>query len=435
MKITKRNDLPLIVYAFFLIFSPPILPKVNILLLMTIFSVCAIVINWNTFYERALFSKKVVYSYAIVALYFLIVILLNTFFSSNQFINNSLVIVYKYFILIPAQYICSIFLIDNVRKNSLTNEYLYTVFVKAGVIQGVLAIISFVIPSVKEIFIKIMSNNTGSDIFFQQTVYSSASEFRFFGFSRTLLDTFGFGMGILCILALHLMWNYKRKYIFAIPILLVSIMLNSRSGLLVFLVGTLFYVFFSIKKITLKQVVAFFFFTVIIVATLNPLTTLVGKYSPNTLVWIQSGFSNLFSFILRNEKSSYEVSDVLFSKQFWTFPSKPSEVIFGSGHDVYKTKDIIGIHSDVGYVNQFWLGGILGSIMLIVFFIFIFINAKNKLVISSENNVKILYVLSILFLIMNVKADLISYNPGTVVTMCIVMNFIFEPVIKKLDIH
>lgn len=358
-------------------------------------------------------------------IYFISTILINTFINGNQFLNNSLVIMYKYLLLIPSQYICSIYLLYNSRIINKSSEYLYSILVKAGVIQGILATIAFVSPSVKNVFVNIMASNTGSDIFFQQTVYSSASDFRFFGFSRTLLDTFGFGMGILCVLALHLHWNYKRKYIFSLPFLLISILLNSRSGILVFLVGISVYFILSMKNISVKKIIGFVVSLFFIIISFKPIMSLVGKYSPNTVVWIQSGFNNLFSFVLGNEKKSFEVSDVLFSKQFWTFPDKTSDIIFGSGHDVYLMKNIMGIHSDVGYVNQFWVGGIVGSFLLISMLGIVFIVSRKNIMKNSSESIKILYALYAVLLVMNIKADVISYNPGTIICICLISDFLF----------
>lgn len=86
-------------------------------------------------------------------------------------------------------------------KRSYTFDDILDVYVIAGTIQGCIAVLCLVSPSIKSYFNTLMMNNSGSEKIARTLLYTS--EFRNFGFASTLYDIFGLAMSMLAILALY----------------------------------------------------------------------------------------------------------------------------------------------------------------------------------------------------------------------------------------
>lgn len=413
----KNYSVILILYCFIYLFAPPIIPRINLLLPLTITTIIYMLLHPMKRYNKMLLNKNIVVSYTIYVLYVLIVGLLENFINSGLFFSNFIVVIYKLLILLPSQYICTIFLIRESENKG--KFFLYNNLIIAGIIQGCIALLTLIFSPLKELLIKIMQSNTGSDVFSQVTIYSNASNFRFFGFSSTLLDTFGYGMGLLAILTVYVSLKGNKKYLFFLPLILLSIILNSRTGLLIFSVGFFILIFF--QKLNIKSLIITLFYLIIIGLLVKPTMNFVQKISPNTIIWIQKGFGNLFNFISGTERSTYEVSNVLFSKNFWTIPTDALSIIFGTGHNIYGIKNIIGFHSDVGYINQFWINGVFGTIILSIFFLRICYRAFK----NCQDSCALYTTFIVTFFIMMIKADLLSYNPGTAIFILVTIRWYF----------
>ena len=81
------------------------------------------------------------------------------------------------------------------------------------------------------------------------------------------------------------------------------------------------------------------------------------------------------------------------------------------------------MHSDVGYVNQIWTFGLVGTILLYIPFVSVMVKA-------FKNNHTLLRVLlvtfTILFFLIMIKFDVITYNPGSPVFLSIILFLMKE---------
>ena len=240
------------------------------------------------------------------------------------------------------------------------------IFIKAGVIQAVIVLITLLFPSIKQILVDIMYTNTGDQLLNTPWITSR----RFFGFANSMLDLFGFGTGLLAVLPLFYSEKHGKKYLLLVPFLLLVPLLNSRSGLIVFAIGLGIWFVRLLKgkdyKFFIKISLTFLVLFAVLIALLFVL-------SPNTLDWI---ISDLGSFIGLGEGTA----TTLFSKDFWTLPPIESWLI-GKGYSVsgYSEFQVSGIaHSDVGYINEFWKAGILGLITIYTFIIYLLTKSMKK---------------------------------------------------------
>lgn len=111
----------------------------------------------------------------------------------------------------------------------------------------------------------------------------------------------------------------------------------------------------------------------------------------------------------------------MFSGRSWNIPTGRI-LLFGSGHTIYGADGYA--NSDVGYVNDLWMGGIVGTILLYLAFGILFVKAFQN---AQANWVRLLVLLfAASMLVFQVKANAIMFNAGMVVILPTLFLVIFQ---------
>ena len=235
-------------------------------------------------------------------------------------------------------------------------------------------------------------------------------ERRFFGFSNNLLDLFGFGFGIISALPLYYSSAKKEyKILLSIPFLLLTCVLNSRTGLLIFAIGVFVWIVELIisKTVRLSMIIKWGMFFSMMAATCFGI---VSMLSPRTIEWISKDFS---SFI--GDDSSYGTATSIYSERFWTIPDD-GRVLVGTGHNVsaYSSSKVDStIHSDNGYINEIWKAGIIG---LLLFVTMNYLIIRHSYCFENDYILKAMFVFfGVSMIVFMVKASLTGYNPGNAI--------------------
>lgn len=416
-------------YAFFCIFAPPIIPNINILLIVAFFSLINL---FNSKKKAMLITKKsginsFVKCYSFSCFYVVVLICLNILFSDQQFLfkNNYLITLYRLFLLVPAQLVCIIYFIKKCEQKNYSLNRIYLILIYAGLIECVFVFIAYFFPNIQQLLLNIMAENTGNEALLIEYRFV----YRGFGFASTLLDTFGYGVGILITIALFLAFSNKIQYIIFAFLLIASTILNARTGILISVVGFVCIIPVAFKNKSLKEIMKYLILTIVIIGLVIVFTNYVINSNNPTLNWLKKGIESITYFFIGKDSQYYDVSNVLFSKKFWTFPEFPF-FIFGTGHSAYGLSTMIGFHSDVGYVNSIWREGIIGLCLFIFTYMNMFIRAYKE---SKDTQIKYLIIfLVIAFLAMLTKGDMIAaYNPGNFLTLLICFSTIYN---KKVNI-
>lgn len=411
-----------IIYIFCLVFAPPLIPNLNLLLIITGFSLYKLIFRYKI-KTKDVFYKSNMHIFSIllllVTMYIFFVMGINIIINNVYYFENFAVTVYRLVFLIPAQLICIQYLICRSEELGFSLKEFLLTFIWAGIIQAIIGILALLFPALKELLINIMSNNIGSEVFFR----GGGDRFRYFGFAASLLDTFGYGMGILFTLSIFLAFEKNSKYLYLSLILLIPSFLNSRTGLLISAMGFIWSIPLLFNKIRLLKLLKTIL-RIILLITIGIIgLKILEIVSPLTIEWITRGLMSFSSIFTGHETEYIEVTDILFSDRFWTLP-EGLELIFGTGHTAYGISDL-GFHSDVGYVNHIWLGGIIGTILLYIPLIVLFIKAHKK---ANRMGQWLVLYLFIAFFVGLIKGDLISYNAGLVTTLAIYFYVIYiEP--------
>lgn len=295
----------------------------------------------------------------------------------------------------------------------------FRLLILAGLLQGGCAVIAFFVPPIRTAFMFFGDRALYDNDFFLER--------RGYGFSMTLIDTFGYGIGLIAGYMVLIGWPRRVKYrLLCIALLVFTTAINARTGLFVLVIavflklifggGTFLKALFSIGVLSLLLYILKVFFPVILE---------MGVRSDNaTLVWICSDFLEMYYMAFESGASnSMQMEDATFLSNFVSLPDNYFEYIFGSGHYVYDTKHELGFRTDIGYYNLFWEFGILMSgVILLKFASFI----GKPFLMTDNTKIKSIVVFNFVayaFLLM--KAILLGYNPGVFVNYYVTFALYF----------
>ena len=116
------------------------------------------------------------------------------------------------------------------------------------------------------------------------------------------------------------------------------------------------------------------------------------------------------------------MSDAAVLSSFSYCPDSIFTMLFGSGHNVYGISQIIGFHSDVGFINYLWEFGIFGTLIMFIALAKVYVKGF-KITVGSDKFLIIFLMIS--YVIVLFKAILIGYNPGVVVNYLLCFSMIY----------
>ncbi|MCX6729235.1 MAG: hypothetical protein NTV95_01135 [Candidatus Saccharibacteria bacterium] len=332
--------------------------------------------------------------------------------------NHYFRLVYSLFILLPASIVCALYIVIKSKDLNLQTEDLIKIFVIAGLCQSVISVIALLFPTIKSQLVEIMFQNTGDQLLNTPWIV----ERRFFGFANSMLDLYGFGMGLIAGASLFIKYKYKYMKYIVFGSLLIPAFLNARTGVLIGAIGMIVYLAYELSTINTIKVLGYLlgYFLIIVF-----LLALMAKYAPDTLEWSKNDIN---SFILKSDSFGNRsgTANNLFSSNFWTLPEY-KYFFQGTGHTLYSAKGFS--HSDVGFVNDVWRSGFIGIFLLYVpFFIFL----KNSITRVHKNISKyIITFFTISILTFLIKGNLWVYSPGMVFILSVTAMFNIEKRIHK----
>ncbi|WP_188049986.1 hypothetical protein [Flavobacterium sp. GP15] len=248
---------------------------------------------------------------------------------------------------------------------------------------------------------------------FKSTDFDDSVAFRSFGLSEGLTFSYGVVQG----LVFALVFYYSRvnsKYLLLLPLLLISIFFNARSGLIpvVFILAYFSIVEFNFKFIGLSFLVGLILYFFLFV------TDIFADYR-ETIEWAFDFFVQISDFLSGDANQSDTNTFATLFGDMAVFPQNASEWIFGSGENIFSSKSG---NSDIGYIIQLNYGGVIYIFLFILLVSFLlwrisFICKKNKWFIL---------LISFTIIIGNVKGLFISVTPNFRLVMLMYLYLIYE---------
>lgn len=239
-------------------------------------------------------------------------------------------------------------IIEMLKKNNYTKEKMIKLLLDVALIQAFICIVMLIFPELKQIALNSYYAGRQENIWISQN--------RIYGFSGEYTYSTPIFHGILAVLSFICGIEYNKKYYLYIPFLLLAVFLNGRTGLVVFIVAiSIIFMFYILKRKMLKKVLTYVgMLAVIVILGLN----FIDKVAPHTYDWVMEAVNQTQLFLFKGELTG--IYRDLFTEHF--FIPQGISLIFGEGHRVYGVQGYK--HSDVGFVNDLFLGGVIYIILL-----------------------------------------------------------------------
>lgn len=412
-KMSRKKTAGMMLYIFIAIFQPPILPcdLIYISLIVTLF---LIVVDSDFKLDlRILRESRLLVMIKVIVTMLVYVITIDLidmlFIDHTDMLSNRLRIINQLVILTGEELLAVYYLLTRIEKYSIDRYSFFSLIIGAGTVQGGLSVLAYLVPSIRTFFLR-----------YSGSLFENAwiLERRGYGYSAILVDTFGYGMALIAGTSLLISKNNHFRSICSIMLMGFCILVNARTGIVVFLLAIMLYILKtnSVVKAIIKIVFAGAS-VVLIYHFILPTVLLWGIRSSNsTIKWITSDFYDMY---YRTE-SSARIADSYFISNVVKLPENIFELCFGSGHSVYGTKLILGFATDIGYINLVWAYGILGTSFFLISMYSIMYNTYKS---CKTNDMKLIALFNLIaYFLVLVKGILLGYNPGTMIMYLMIFS-------------
>lgn len=179
--------------------------------------------------------------------------------------------------------------------------------------------------------------------------FSEFITFRSFGLSEGLTFAYGTAQGLIFALTIYYS-KYNPRYLWFLPLILVSILFNARIGFVPVIFSLVYFVIikFNLRFILIFLGVGFLLYFLIFQ------TDLFSEYA-KTLEWAFDFFTQSSDFLMGNKTSSDgNTFDTLFGEMA-VLPRDLGSWIIGTGENIFVSKSA---NSDIGYLIQLNYGGL-----------------------------------------------------------------------------
>ena len=401
-------------YLFILIFAPPFMPYPHILL-----SVLSIVlINTKYLYLRNFVLNrsglnKWIILIAGLTIYTMSVPLCVSIITGDILpFSHYLTVFNRYFVLTITVVPCSCLIICKLFEHDWNVDFLFRSIMIAGLAESVCSVLAYINPSIKNIFIELMRRNTDSELYHNEWYITVRS----YGFSRTLVDLFGLGMALIAIICLIYGVIYNINYVFVSIMVELSAALNARTGIIIYgisLALAMIYLFVKRKYLSFCKMCIITLLLFLAARKMLFFLSISGQATSN---WMMTGIMSVVSLFNSKGLNVAEGNAVtnLVTRNNWSLP-EGIRLLIGTGHSLYGAEGYN--HSDIGYVNDIWVFGLLGVILLYGFMLSMCVDVNRK---SDDIVVKYISIAcAVSFFVFNIKGAAFSYNPGMIVMLTI----------------
>jgi len=349
---------------FCVIYHPPIL-GINVLYLITPIIWLYILVHFRSIlapFDRYNVRKMIIWILLLVVYQSLISI-----FNGYSIIAASVGMIWWLLAIIPSSlvinhYICT----KGFGEETFNHSLLF-----AALLQVLFALLAYMFPSIRDFFMRNVDYSGISYMF----VY------RMYGFARYLTGFTAFAQGTIAAYFFWLGINKNRKYFWAVPFILFSAVINARTSLVIF-IGAVLVMFFT-SKIRLRN--KLIFEGIILV------TIIVGQYildylrttNTNQTVGFVIEFFDVVGAFFRGDTTGYFIYATNTTK--YTLPTG-IHFIFGIGKNIFTRSSDISFTSDIGFVNDIWVGGIVFDVLFYSFWVWLCLLINRKLKEENVNN-------------------------------------------------
>lgn len=379
----------------------------------------------NKFFK--IFQKKPIFIFIILNLAFTIYYALRTMMAGTAFTDfynlRLLQNIFPIFILIGC---CIVYYeLDNLQKKKKDK---YKFIINVAIIQSLIAVSMIFLPSFRNVAYNIFNNGST-----EVNIYIVTS--RIYGIcDGNYTYSFQIIQSFLALFSLVYAYFYKEKrYALYSIFILISSILNGRTGLIIFFIGCLmllFYIAFFERKLGM-----FFKYTILGLTSVIVILFILYKFVPNTYNLIVHAKNDFVSFINENDSTTETFSLV----NSVILPETIGDTIFGKGYRIYGNAGISFNdyrNTDIGFVNDIFMAGIFSILLLYMSYIQI---GRKTIKQSKKNNFKFERFMTVLLLVCvicsNIKGEVFRSQIQIATILIILLFMLFESVKKCENIQ
>jgi len=342
--IGKKYNLLILLGMFLILYSPPLLPF-NTMHMVGLCSLAYLALHLPSLWKN-IYQTKLIYVMGmfVFLLFYLLLEMLGHSLSATSLIFP----IYYLMDVIPFGLTLAVYS----NKKGLTTQSFLDMVLFIGMVQAVLALLAFLFPPVKTLFVELLLSYSYGDI----------ARYRIYGLAGGLTYSTPALQSILALVAVYFAFTRSKKYLLCAGLLAFSGIINARTSFVVLLIGGMVLLFCSKLKLKTKVSVLFWMAIVFAFIDLYLLPTLI-KAAPDTFRWVGEGFSEIGGFLKGDTTGYFSYAT---SENAYVLPTGLS-FLWGIGHLVMGGYQ--GVGSDVGYVNDIWFGGILYMAIVYPFFL------------------------------------------------------------------
>ena len=235
--------------------------------------------------------------------------------------------------------------------------------------------------------------------------YLTLAAYRLYGFSNGLTFATPCIQALLAVITFARIQTSNKKYLNVICgfLLFFSAIINARSAFIVAVLG--FAVFIILSRYSLKsKITILIILPVLIIIIINYGLPLLDQYSHVTHKWIVTGIEEIVAFLGGNTLENSYFNYVTNSSKF--ILPESGKILFGAGYSLLGN-DAISFSSDIGYINDMWLGGVVYIILTYSIFL------RYMISIAKADDVTIRFIgflLIVNYLVLNIKGPVFKMN-------------------------
>ena len=288
-------------------------------------------------------------------------------------------------------------------KSGITteNKFIRCILI-LGAVASVISLLSFIFPPVQA-YIKYNILNLQPET----ALYWNNN--RGFGLAMSLTSSYAYIQGIIFVLGCFYA-KENKWFLFFLPLVLLSVITNARTGLLILTVGVI--IFIVSKKTSFASV----FFGIVVFVMIINLQDIMQSFGVSSEIvgWISVLFNDMDVIYATGDINQSYTGNRLFDTM-WILPETSSEWLFGKGYSLFRHE--LEENSDNGWILQLNYGGIIYMILL-YFFVIPIISGLRK---SKKLSLAVFFLAIIL--IVNTKSSLFPNNEVFRFLMIIYMYF------------
>lgn len=394
------KKLGFLIWTFFLLYLPPIVSIASIKI-VGILSWIYIMANYHRF-KRCFHTLQISMVFAL-ALFACGYIAFLELFNINGIDSAVAVPLYLTIFAFPA----SIAYVIKIDKMHLTIDVVAKYIICAGTIQGAISILCLFSYSIQNIFVRQLYH------IMDPKVVDYWRTMRLYGWASGMTYAMPVLSATIGLVALLYAIRVDKKYMITVPVIWASGILNARTSMVVILIGVCC-IFISTNILDKKQRRAIpvlglagisFVFAFVVVSTLID--------NNNLTRWMANGVSEVFNFF-RGNNTGYFASIGIPTNTL----ELPPNLLFGEGY--------IGTRSDVGYIRDMWMGGIVycGAVIILLSYWLRKLYGKIKIHSKKLGRAVVIFFAGVFFSV-NVKGQIVSGNEFVVFFLVLVIYTLY----------